>query len=245
MLRRRDTLAECTDRPGATCADVRGGRSGAPGGVRTPGWRGVRADAGRRRDSEPVEGGVDPEPPVPGPSRGGTGSQVAVRPTLYGRPPVRAPREPGHRSVEAAGQWLAGAGVLHHSNTRLSAVRARARASDIAWRFDGSQSLECVHFLKSLGYRSGVGASRRVWGWVRVWVRLGCCRGDRFVDVAAVPSYCGEREQERERRPVGGGRNPAGRAGARAVRCGASPGCGRAPGARRARRCRTRVCRNR
>ncbi|GAB7187882.1 hypothetical protein ATKI12_7713 [Kitasatospora sp. Ki12] len=55
---------------------------------------------------------MDPEPPVPGPSRGGTGSQVAARPTLYGRPPVRAPREPGHRSVEAAGQWLAGAGVF-------------------------------------------------------------------------------------------------------------------------------------
>ncbi len=45
-----------------------------------------------------------PEPPVPNPRRGGTGSLVAARPTLYGRPPVREPPAPGHRSVEAAWQ---------------------------------------------------------------------------------------------------------------------------------------------
>ncbi|MFE2110122.1 hypothetical protein ACFXAF_30250 [Kitasatospora sp. NPDC059463] len=41
---------------------------------------------------------------MPDPVRGGTGSLAAARPTLYGRPPVRAPPEPGRRSVEATWQ---------------------------------------------------------------------------------------------------------------------------------------------
>ncbi|MFB6889900.1 hypothetical protein ACFCX4_11360 [Kitasatospora sp. NPDC056327] len=41
---------------------------------------------------------------MPDPERGGTGSLVAARPTLYGLPPSRAPPAPGRRSVGAAWQ---------------------------------------------------------------------------------------------------------------------------------------------